>query len=179
MLLENLNYLVIETEKEVSQVSKDPGKQLQDVTKVAQAAVNIAKTATKHAQDQQSQINNQQSNPNSVPQDQTDDQTDEGSDIQDEMDAEDDLNGDGVIDDMDSQESQEPQEYASIKKYYLVEKLYDLKNILTQYNINNNELNTLLLFSNDISYPVLLSIATSLADIIKKQIIEVKKYAKK
>ena len=57
----------------------------------------------------------------------------------------------------------DPPEMTPLKKYYLIEKLYILKNKLNQFNLNNDDLDRVLKFVNSFSYETLVSLSEKLA----------------
>lgn len=57
----------------------------------------------------------------------------------------------------------DPPEMTPLKKYYLIEKLYILKNKLNQFNLNNDDLDRVLKFANSFSYETLISLSEKLA----------------
>lgn len=57
----------------------------------------------------------------------------------------------------------DPPELTPLKKYYLIEKLYILKNKLNQFNLNNDDLDRVLKFANSFSYETLVSLSEKLA----------------
>lgn len=57
----------------------------------------------------------------------------------------------------------DPPEMTPLKKYYLIEKLYILKNKLNQFSLNNDDLDRVLKFANSFSYETLVSLSEKLA----------------
>ena len=64
-----------------------------------------------------------------------------------------------------------PQELLPIKRYYLLEKIRLLKTRLDDHNIQNDDLDTILKFSNQLSYNSLTSLMASLLPVIEEQIV--------
>lgn len=62
------------------------------------------------------------------------------------------------------------QEILPLKKYHLIQKLNELKVRLEQYNIVNEDFNTILKFMNNISYNSLLSLSSGIIPVIEDQI---------
>lgn len=63
-----------------------------------------------------------------------------------------------------------PPDLLPIKKYYVIGKLKELKNQLNEYSLQNDELDTILKFSDNLSYSSLLSMSLVLTDAIAEQI---------
>ena len=73
--------------------------------------------------------------------------------------------------------SDDSPEFASLKKYYLSEKLHNLKARLSTHGISNDDLDLILKFNNELSYDTLLKLTDAIVDIIKVQLAqEVKSY---
>jgi len=83
-------------------------------------------------------------------------------------------------DQMGGQEEVNPDdfpEFASLKKYYLSEKLHNLNSRLSAHGISNDDLDLILKFSSELSYDTLLKLTDAITDIIKVQLAqEVKAY---
>ena len=61
-----------------------------------------------------------------------------------------------------------------IKKYYLISKLKELKNQLIEYSLQNDELDILLKFADNLSYSSLLNVGLIITDVIGQQLARLK-----
>lgn len=77
------------------------------------------------------------------------------------------------------QEPPEPPEFMPLRKYYLLQKLFDLRNKLDTVNINNDTLDTILKFAPDFSYDTLVVLTDKIADSLKSELQGAMKNAKK
>jgi hypothetical protein len=76
---------------------------------------------------------------------------------------------------MGEQTPQEPQNFlppdlAPIKRYYLIQRMKDLSNILDNFNIKNEDLELVLKFSNDLSYESLMLLGTGVIQTTEQQL---------
>jgi hypothetical protein len=62
------------------------------------------------------------------------------------------------------------EEILPLKRYYLIQKLHDLKTKLGQYNITNENLDIVIRFINSFSYNALLILATALISDIESKL---------
>jgi len=65
------------------------------------------------------------------------------------------------------QPPEEPPEFKSLKTYYLVSKLQDLRTKLNEINIVSDELELVLKFSEQLSYETLVRLVGSLSEVLK------------
>jgi len=79
------------------------------------------------------------------------------------------LSGD-ELDAVQAQEMGIAPDLMPIKKYYLINRLKELKTQLGEYSIQNDELNIVLKFADNLSYSSLLSIGMILIDFIEQQL---------
>lgn len=63
------------------------------------------------------------------------------------------------------------QELLPIRRYYLLEKIRLLKSRLKDYNVQNDDLDVIIKFSNQLSYNSLVSLVVSLLPVIEEQIV--------
>ena len=77
---------------------------------------------------------------------------------------------DDELGDGQAQEEQFPPDILPIKKYYLIGQLKELKTQLSEYSLQNDELDTVLKFADNLSYSSLLNVGTALTDVIAQQI---------
>lgn len=62
------------------------------------------------------------------------------------------------------------QEILPIKRYYLIERLRELKSKLGQNNIQNEDLNIIVKFANNLSYGSLVSLASGIIPVVEEQL---------
>lgn len=89
------------------------------------------------------------------------------NDQQDGEDGYNDVGEDGIGEDF----QQLPPDFTPIKRYILIEKIRELNTILLQYNIKNQQLDTVLTFINDLPYDALVMICIELIPSIEEQIV--------
>lgn len=65
---------------------------------------------------------------------------------------------------------QEPSEFPPLKKYYLIQRLNELKSYSIKNNITNEDLDTILKFSDSLSYNTLLSLSKSIIQSTGKEV---------
>lgn len=70
------------------------------------------------------------------------------------------------------------QELLPIRRYYLLEKIRLLKSRLKDYNVQNDDLDVIIKFSNQLSYNSLVSLVVSLLPVIEEQIVRLNNNAK-
>lgn len=70
----------------------------------------------------------------------------------------------------EDEDSQEPEEFQPLKKYQLVQKLFDLRDRLEDNGIYNSDLDTLLKFASSLSYDTLVLLTDGILEFIKKQV---------
>ncbi len=70
----------------------------------------------------------------------------------------------------DVQEAPAFQEILPIKKYYLINRLKELKSRLDQHNIQNEDFNIITKFLNNFSYNSLLSLANGIIPVVEDQL---------
>lgn len=63
-----------------------------------------------------------------------------------------------------------PSDLAPIKRYYLIQKLKELSTTLSNYNIKNDDLELVLKFVNDLSYPSLMILGSGVIQTIEDQL---------
>lgn len=81
---------------------------------------------------------------------------------------------DGLGDGSQMQEEGIPPDLLPIKKYYLISKLKELKNQLIEYSLQNDELDILLKFADNLSYSSLLNVGLIITDVIGQQLARLK-----
>lgn len=67
---------------------------------------------------------------------------------------------------------EEPEEYKPLKKYQLITRLYDLKNRLNNEGYSNQDLDTILNFSNELSYETLVTLSKGILAYIDQQLVK-------
>ncbi|MFW6246932.1 MAG: hypothetical protein ACOC22_02020 [bacterium] len=70
----------------------------------------------------------------------------------------------------EEEKEEDNEEIKPIKKYYLLQQLYDLKQKLTDHGLHNSDLNLIIKFSNELSYETILKLSEKVTDIVQKQV---------
>lgn len=81
---------------------------------------------------------------------------------------------DGVDGGVQMQEEGISPDLLPIKKYYLISKLKELKNQLMEYSLQNDELDILLKFADNLSYSSLINVGLVITDVIGQQLARLK-----
>ncbi len=106
-----------------------------------------------------------------VPQEQ---QIPQGQETGDEETTGEEIPEDGLGDGGQMQEEGISPDLLPIKKYYLISKLKELKNQLIEYSLQNDELDILLKFADNLSYSSLLNVGLIITDVIGQQLARLK-----
>jgi len=79
---------------------------------------------------------------------------------------------------VDQSDPGDPPEFVHLKKYYLLERLRNLKSRLDTHNVSNDELETIIQFGNEFSYETLVRLADDITDILTVQLSQISREVK-